>query len=155
MTSPTNTLLIDGKDLRTDFDGLRVVGDMNLFASGNRRGQDDTVPGRRGQLGNPNLPFDAYPFSVTVDVEAETQGQLYARLAALGDGVVGTNGLVTLTRRLAAPDDASTIDYTAAGRFVLGTSLQLWNPFMGRTELQFINLDGAWRRNSDGVLCWP
>lgn len=154
MSAP-NTLLLNGLDLRSDFPGISVIGDMNLYAPGTRRGQDDTVPGRRGQLGNPDLPFDAYQFTVSVKVAASTRGELYARLAALGNGVVGTNGLVTLTRRLASADDSSTVDYTAAGRFVSGMSLALWNPFMGHTDLVFVNLDGAWRRTSDGLLCWP
>lgn len=154
MSNP-NTLLLNGSDLRTDFPGVRVVGDMNLFAPGTRRGSDDAIPGRRGQLGNPNLPFDAYQFTVSVIISASTRGELYARLASLANAAVGTNGLVTLTRRLASSDDSTTVDYTAAGRFVSGTSMQLWNPTTGHTDLVFINLDGAWRRNSDGVLCWP
>ena len=157
MTAPgPDTLLIDGYDIRSAFAGVSVVGQLNLFAPGARRGSDDVVPGRTGQLPNPQLRLDAYEFQVTVQITGANRGERNARLHSLASVLNGTaqDGLVTLTRHLANSTNDGVDVYTANGRFVHGLSMQLFNPFMGRCDLVFLNLDGGWR-NSGGTLVWP
>jgi hypothetical protein len=157
MVSVPNTLLIDGHDIRTDFPGMRVFGDMNLYAPGKRRGDDQIIPGMTGQVPVPGLPLDAYTFSVFVIVQGATRGAKEANLRALSTVLVGSahDGLVTLTRRLANAADTGYDECTAQGRFVSGLSFQVMNPYTGKTELQFVNLTGGWRRTSDNVLTLP
>lgn len=157
MASVPNTLLIDGNDLRADFPGLSILGDMNLYAPGTRRGSDQVIPGGTGQVPVPGLPLDAYAFSVFVKIQGATRGEKEARLRTLATVLMGTNhdGLVTLTRRLANAADDGYDECTAQGRFVTGMAFALWNPYSGKTELQFINLTGGWRRSTDNVLTVP
>lgn len=150
MVSVPNTLLIDGHDLRTYFAGLRVVGDMNLYSTGTRRGNDQVIPGRNGQIPVPGLPLDAYDFTVSVWVAGASRGEKEARLRAVASVLLGSasDGLVTLTRRLANSADDGYDEGTAQGRFVAGLSFAVLNPLTGNTQLQFLNLDGCWR-NAD------
>lgn len=150
MTTSPNTLLINGNDLRTFFDGIRVVGDMHLYAPGTRRGSHDVIPGRAGQLGA-ELPYDAYAFSVTVFVSGSSREEMIANLMSLGTVLAGSNGLVTLTRRLAKVGGGFT-SYTANGQFVQGLDLTLLNSQTGNTELQFINLDGSWWNGTSHIV---
>lgn len=154
--SVPNTLLVDGHDLRA-MTGIRVYGDMQLYAPGTRRGSDDVIPGRAGQIGAPGLPLDAYAFTVPIFVSGATRGAMVSTLHTLASQLNGVNqdGLVVLTRRLANADDSGYDEYTANGRFVSGLSLQVLNPITGQTELQFINLDGLWKRTSDGLHMIP
>ena len=156
MSSPPDTLLINGTDLR-GITGLKIIGDMNLYAPGTRRGSDDVIPGRRGQLAAPGLVLDAYSFTVDVQIQGATRGQRNARLASIGTTLVGTaaDGLVTLTRRLANSADTGYDTFTAQGRFVAGLSFAILNPYTGKTQLQFLNLDGAWLRTSDSTWVVP
>jgi len=140
MSSP-NTLLVDGTDIR-GLTGVKVVGAMDLFAPGTRRGSHDVIPGRAGQVGA-ELPYDAYSFSIPVRIFGATREAMIANLRAVGTLLAGTNGLVSLERRLAKVGGGYDA-HTAAGQFVTGLGLSLLNPATGRTELQFINLDGAW-----------
>jgi hypothetical protein len=143
-----DTLLVDGLDLQT-VPGLVVMDLAGLFAPGTRRGDDDVIPGRRGQVGA-ELPFDAYAFTIGVALLSDTaepvpsRAQFITRLRTLSAALMGTNGLVTLTRRLANTGGAGYVEHTCAGRFVSGTGFDMLNASNGTTELQFINLDGAW-----------
>lgn len=145
--SDQTTLLVGGTDIRT-LTGVKIVGQMNLFAPGTRRGAADVIPGRRGQLGA-ELPWDAYAFSVFITVGDKdgnpcgTQAQMTVNLAAIGTLLAGTNGLVTLERHLAAIGGGTTA-MTAEGQFVAGLNLSTSRLNFGQAELQFINLSGAW-----------
>jgi hypothetical protein len=139
-------------DVPLDSYSLVVTDLSGLFAPGTRRGEDDVIPGRRGQVGA-ELPYDAYAFSIPCAFTFETgdgTGVLDARIAALGSlaglagQCAGNNGLVTLTRKLVAFNDDGYVLHTAAGRYVGGSGAQFLNPYNWTTELQFINLDGAW-----------
>lgn len=154
MVSPPDTMLVDGNDLRTDFPGFRIVGDMHLFSTGVRRGEDDVIPGRHGQYGVPNLPIDAYAFSVSVWVNGATRGAKINNLFEAGVILMGAagDGLVTLTRKLANVADDGQDDYQARGRYVSGLDLATLNPFTGQCELQFVNLSGSWTRLSDSAV---
>lgn len=156
MTGLVSTLLVDGTDLR-GMAGVRVIRDMNLRAPGTRRGQDDVIPGRTGQVAAAGLPLDAYPFTVTIHVSGDTEGQQLDRLFTVAAALSGVNGdgLVTLTRKLVNPANDGYDEYTAAGRFNSGLALALFNPFVGETDLEFVNLDGRWKRSSDGVWVLP
>lgn len=159
-----DTLIIDGQDLQL-LTGVAFTDLGFLFAPGQRRGSNDVVPGRRGQIGVPK-PLDAFQFSVPVvilptdisgsyaDGAQPQRAQAIVNYEALLQACSGTNGMVTMGRRLAT--SSSYIEYTAAGEFVQAANVQ-WLAQGSRVtaELQFINLDGAWRRNSDGLLCWP
>lgn len=153
-----STLLVDGTDIRS-LTGLTVIGQMNLFAPGTRRGSNDVIPGRRGQLGA-ELPYDAYAFSINILVTDRdgspcgSQAQMIANLAAIGALLAGTNGLVALERRLPKVG-GGTDDMTAAGQFTTGLSLQTLNLRTGQTELQFVNLDGAWTPDSGSTWVVP
>lgn len=151
MSSP-NTLLVGGNDLRT-LTGIHIIGDMRLFAPGTRRGSNDVIPGRRGQVGA-ELPYDSYAFSVSVMVLGATREAMVANLAAVGVILAGTNGLVTLERKMAKVG-GGTDDMTAAGQFVTGLDLALLNYQTGQTELQFVNLDGAWTPDSGTTWVVP
>ena len=157
MTDQT-TLLVGSTDIRT-LTGVKIVGQMNLFAPGTRRGAADIIPGRRGQLGA-ELPYDAYAFSVFITVGDKdgnpcgTQAQMTANLAAIGLILAGTNGLVALTRHLAAVGGGTTA-MTAAGQFVAGMNLSTSRLNFGQAELQFLNLDGAWTPDSGTTWVVP
>lgn len=150
------TLLVGGVDIRS-MPGFSVVGYIPLHAPGQRRGQDETIPGRVGQLPVPGLPFDAYSFSAPVWIAGATPGQREANLRTAAATLLGPtgDGLVTLTRRLVNATDDGFDEATAQGRFVAGLSFQVLNPWTGSTELQFVNLDGGWTRSSDGVFVVP
>lgn len=136
-----DTLLIDGTDVRA-LPGVVAVGFIDgLYAPGTRRGDDDTIPGRQGQLGV-LLPADKYLITVPISVAGSTTAQLNANLHSIGSAVAGSGGLVTLTRKLA---NGSGFDsHTANGRFVQGLQFTLMNWTTAQTDLQFYNLDGAW-----------
>lgn len=159
MTSQPDTLLIDGNDIRDPaaFPGFKVVGDLNLLAPGTRRGQDQVIPGRPGQVGAPGLKVDAYAFSVFVYLNGSNREEYFVNLRAASAILHGTasDGLVTMHRRLSHPDPPGYTEYYAQGRFVSGLSFATLNPNNGKSELQFVNLDGGWRRVSDNVLVIP
>lgn len=158
MTTDLSTLLFDGTDLRS-LTGLSIIGQMNLFAPGTRRGSNDVIPGRQGQLGA-ELPWDAYAFSINILVTDHdggpcgTQAQMIANLKAIGTLLAGTNGLGTLTRHLPQVGGGTEV-MTAAGQFVSGMSLQTLNLRTGQTELQFVNLSGAWSPDSGSTWSVP
>lgn len=147
-----DTLLFAGVDVQ----GLTgvVVTQIELFAPGSRRGSHDTVPGRRGQVGA-ELPYDAYNFGVEITVLAENasgveaatlherRALMIANLRGVAAALAGTNGLGTLTRRLAKAGGGYD-EHTALGAFSSGLGADLLNVHTGQTELQFTNLDGCW-----------
>jgi hypothetical protein len=144
VTSGPNTLLVNGTDIRT-LTGITVVGFMELYAPGTRRGSDDVIPGRQGQLGA-QLPYDAYSFSVPIQVAGATREAMIANLMAVGV-LLGGNGLVTLTRKIANLSGGQDT-HTASGRVDTSFAVALLNPSLARTVLQFINLSGAWTPDS-------
>lgn len=148
-----DTLLVDGTDLST-LTGVTITDLTGLFAPGTRRGADDVIPGRRGQVGA-QLPYDAYAFTIPVLLDDGyptggglalnlRRGVFLSHLRTLATALDGTNGLVTLTRRLTSTDGTGYYTHTAAGRYVGTTAIAMLNPAAGTTELQFVNLDGAW-----------
>jgi hypothetical protein len=149
MSTYPDTLLVDGVTLEAC--GFLVTDLSGLFAPGTRRGDDDVIPGRRGAVGA-ELPYDAYQFSIPVALlsaepallpRAHRRAVWVDKLRTACAVFAGNNGLVTLTRRLST-ETAGPVDHTCAGRFITGTTFEMLNAFNGTTELQFINLDGAW-----------
>lgn len=156
-TDLPDTLIVDGADLQA-LTGI-TINDLDLLAPGTRRGSDDIIPGRDGQLGAP-LPLDAYSFSVPITVDGGTDPGLHARRAtmlatlraAIADiGGMTTGGLVTLTRRLAKVGGGYD-EHTAPGRFVAANTFSLIRWDTGRTELEFVNLAGAWSDGTDWLV---
>lgn len=151
-TTLTDTLLINGVDLQS-LTGIVVRDLAGLHAPGTRRGSNDTVPGRRGQLGA-RLDLDAYAFALPIavlPVDADgnalstTQERRAAMLSHLQSIVRLTSadeGLVSLTRRFSTP--TGNVEHTARGQLVEGLAAELLNFETGQTELQLINLDGCW-----------
>lgn len=150
--SDPNTLLVDGTDLHS-LTGVSVVGFMDLYAPGTRRGSNDVIPGARGQVGA-ELPYEAYTFHIPIQVKGATREAMVANLRAVGTLLAGTNGLVTLERRLAKVGGGYDA-YTAAGQVVTAFSINLFNFALARTELQFVNLDGAWTPDSGATWVVP
>jgi hypothetical protein len=152
-TTLPDTLLVGSTDIQS-LAGIVVEDFSGLFAPGTRRGQNDVIPGRQGQLGAPKV-YDAYAFSIPITVlpyasdgtMASTlqarRAQTIANLRAASAALAGTNGLVALTRRLSS-GASSYVSHTCSGEFVEGLGLTLLNTETGQTELQFVNLDGAW-----------
>lgn len=145
-----DTLLIDGHDIRT-MTGVRVVGYMQLFAPGDRRGDDDVIPGLRGELGA-RLPRAKYVLSVPIRVYGATRGARNDNLRALTTICEGDMGIVPLWRRIATGSGDSYIQHTTTGRFITGASLALMNDTTGTTELQFYNLRGGWWDGAAWIL---
>jgi hypothetical protein len=150
MTHYPDRFLIN--DVSLESYNLTVTDLSGIFAPGNRRGDDDVIPGRRGQIGA-ELPYDAYTFSIPVAFAAEPAPwappkdmRVFAieSLTNLAAQCAGNNGLVTLGRQLSAFNEDGFVVHTASGRYVGGTAVQFLNPYNWTTELQFINLDGGW-----------
>lgn len=150
----TDTLLIDGTDLQS-IAGIVVTDLSGLMAPGRRRGDNVTIPGRRGVIAVPKV-YEAYEFSVGITVLADDatgatpatvqarRVQMLANLQAVAnvlDGAAG-DGLLTLTRRIS--NGVSYVSHTCSAEFVDGLQVDLLNAETGQTELQFINHDGAW-----------
>lgn len=152
MASPPDTLLVNGHDLRA-MTGVRVEGDMMLFAPGTRRGSDQIIPGADGQQPAAGLPVDAYSFPISVRILGANRGARNAALFAVAAILQGTSNdaLVTLTRRTANASDTGFDEATAPGRFNTGLAMAVLNPFSGKTVFQFVNLAGFWRRTSDNT----
>lgn len=142
----TDTLIVDGVDLQ-NIAGITVTNLDGLLAPGTRRGENVVVPGRRGAIGVPKV-YDAYEFAVGITVDGgdgtaqARRVTMLARLATLSAALDGDGGLVTLTRRIA--NSTTYVEHTASGEFVDGLQVTLLNADTGETELQFVNLDGAW-----------
>lgn len=154
-----DTLFVDDRDIRA-VPGL-VVNSIEYFSASEKRGRNETIPGRRGQVGVAK-PLDAYSFSAHVTIlpvkadgsqpatmEAR-RGQLISNLRDITRRVQGfkSGGQVVLKRRLTVGDGVYE-DTTAAGEFVHSTAVTYMNFITGRTELEFINLDGCWYGTTD------
>lgn len=148
----TDTLLVNGIDIQS-FPWLIVEGLAGLHSPGTRRGSNDTIAQRRGQIGA-RLELDAYAFTVPItvlpiDASGATSRDLVQRRALMLDNVHqlarllnADDGLVTLTRRFSTA--TGHVDQSANGQLVDGLAFELLNADTGRTELQFVNLDGCW-----------
>lgn len=144
-----DTLLVDDNDIRA-IDGIKVVGFISgLFAPATRRGDDTVLPGEDGELGEA-LPLAKYVISAPIMVLGDTRGERNDNLRAAADllGGLSSNGLVTLTRRIAKGAADLYDEDDAPGRFIGGLTFDILNPNTGRTELQWYNLAGGW--SSDG-----
>lgn len=147
--SSPQTLIVDGTDLQS-LSYLYLGDTSGLYAPGLRRGGDDPIPGAQGLLAATDLVLDAYAFSIVVLLEGTTEADFETNLRAAITLCMGTsgNGLVTLTRRLAITTGPGYVEHTAPGRFVASNAFALLNSRTGTTELQFINLKGAWSNDS-------
>lgn len=158
-TSPhVDTLIVDGTDLQS-LTGIVAQDLSGLFAPGTRRGSNDVIPGRDGQLGAA-LPLDAYSFSIPILVDGGTDpdpvarravmvANLRAAMAAIWGGSNG--GLVALSRRLGKVGGGYDT-HTCSGQFVTLNSFSLLNFDNGKTDLEFINLNGAWLDGSTWIV---
>lgn len=145
-----DTLLIDGHDIRA-MTGVRVVGFMELFAPGDRRGDPDVIPGKNGELEAP-LPRAKYVMSVPIRVLGATRGERNDNLRALAAICEGNQGIVPLWRRIATGSGDDYVQHTTTGQFITGVSLSLLNDTTGTTELQFYNMRGGWWDGSAWIL---
>lgn len=146
-----DTLLINGHDVRT-MTGIRVVGYMELFAPGDRRGGDDgVVPGSDGELPE-RLPRAKYVMSVPIRVMGATRGERNDILRTVSAICEGDHGIVPLARRIATGSGDDHVQHTTTGQFVTGLSLTLLNDTTGTTELQFYNMRGGWWDGSAWIL---
>jgi hypothetical protein len=148
----TDTLLVNSVDVQS-FPWLVVESLAGLHSPATRRGSNDVVPQRRGQLGAA-LDVDAYAFTIPItvlpidatgDVSADLvtrRSTALANMHQLARLLNADDGLVTLTRRFTA--GTSYVEQTANGQLVDGLAFELLNADTGRTELQFVNLDGCW-----------
>jgi len=144
-----DTLYVDGVNLKS-LPGI-VVNDIEYFAPGTKRGNNETIPGRRGQVGVAK-PLDAYGFSVMITVLPVTgstpegrRSAMINQLRALSHQLHGfkSGGQVKLQRRLTT--GVGQYETTEAnGEYVKGTDINLINFTTGKTELEFVNLDGCW-----------
>lgn len=158
-TSPyVDTLMVDGTDLQS-LTGIVVQDLSGLFAPGTRRGSNDVIPGRDGQVGAA-LPLDAYSFSIPIVVDGGTDPDPVARRAVMvanlraavaAVGGQSTGGLVALTRRLGKVGGGYDI-HTADGQHVALNTFSLMNFDNGKTDLEFINLNGAWLDGSTWIV---
>lgn len=149
-----DTLFVNGRDLQAQ-PGIIVEHFDGLHSPGTRRGGNDTVPNRRGQLGAP-LPLDAYQFAVPITIVPEYDGvenlplvtpanrrtAMVRNLWRLARNLADGEGLVSLRRRLS--NAAGYVETAANGQFVDGLAVETLNVETGRTELNFVNLDGCW-----------
>lgn len=153
-----DTLLVDGVDIQS-LDGIVVTDLAGLFAPGRRRGSDDVIGGRDGVVGAA-LPLDAYSFTIPIRVDGGTNpdpvvrralmvANLRAAIAAVGGQATG--GLVALTRRLGKVGGGYDT-HTTDGRHVGLNSFALLNFDDGSTDLEFINLRGAWSDGTDWIV---
>jgi hypothetical protein len=150
----TDTLLVNGVDIQA-FPWLVVESLSGLHSPGTRRGSNDTVPMRRGQLGA-RLELDAYAFTIPVTVLpidfanvvssdiVIRRATMLANVHDLSRLLNADDGLVTLTRRFTTASAPYMTDQSARGQLVDGLAFELLNADTGRTELQFVNLDGCW-----------
>lgn len=157
MTALIATLLIDGHDIRTAFPGLRVVSTMNLYAPGGRKGEDQDIAGADGVVPVPGLPLDKYAFSFWVQAEGASPGAKEALIRSVASVMNGANhdSLVTLTRKLINVTNDGYDQCYCNGRFSTGLAFDTLNPATGKSEFQFTNLNGYWRRSTDNAKVLP
>jgi hypothetical protein len=148
-----DTLFVNGHDIRTAFTGLTVYGTIDHWAPGDRRGEDETIPGRNGDL-DTQLPRASFVILVSIQVTGATRGE---RNDNLRDAIAlmrgSDHGLVPIKRRIATGTGSAYEQGTARGR-VLTAASSILNPYTGRGALQIKNLDGAWK-DSGGTFRVP
>lgn len=141
-----DTLWIDGNELRA-LSGLIVVGAIKgLRAPGERRGDDDVIPGRDGELGS-QKPLAAYTIEIPVRIIGASRGERDDHMHNLGQLITGidSGGLVQLKRRRATNGASGDFfEGTAKGRYLTGLSDDVVNPTTGATSLQYRQLSGGW-----------
>lgn len=138
-----DTILIDGQDVRS-VTGWQVVGIIGHQATGDRRGDDDDVPGRDGSLGA-ILPIAKNIIRVSFRISGATRGERndnWRNGIALLDG--GANGLCSIARRVAKGSSSGYDEHTTDGRYLTGSNLGVMNPYTGQCDLQYYNLRGRW-----------
>ena len=141
-----DNLLVDGQGVR-EVDGLIITGPIKgLWAPGERRGEDDVVPGRDGELGS-QKPLAAFVIEIPIRILGANRGERNDNLHELGQLITGIDngGLVQLVRRRAT--NGTSGDYlqtTARGRYLTGLSVDVVNPTTGAASLQYKNLSGGW-----------
>lgn len=144
----------------SDFRGV-VVEKYPFVGDSARRGDNDVIPGRYGQIGA-TKPLDSYSFSIPIGIMGiDTNGlfpnsveeqRMWAlvNLRGLIRALSPFHGLVNLKRRI--QNYGETYPYyeqTCNAEFVAGSALDFFVPEAGKTELEFINLDGCWYSLND------
>jgi hypothetical protein len=147
-----DTLFIGGVDIQA-LPGIVVEDLAGLISPGTRRGENDIIPGRTGQVGVPK-PLDAFTMRIPIAVLPFNATRLQPANAVRRRGMTLENlrrvttlvapGLVTLTRRLSSTDADGQVDHTCAADYQTGITVDMLNFETGRTELEFVNLDGCW-----------
>lgn len=147
MPAPVLTLFVDGNDIQ-EFDGVTVLDYSGLRATGLQRGADDVVPGAGGVLLAPDLVVGSYDFTIPVLIAGATEVEFEENLAALWEGVSGTNRIVALKRRRADSGMTGYVDETSPGRFVALANFRQFPPddegWTATADLQFRHGEGAW-----------
>lgn len=147
-----NTILVNTLDVY-ELPGCEVVGEIEgIFAPGERRGDDDPIPGADGEL-LAELPLAAYIITIPLRIFGATGGLRNANIRNLSALLSGwdRNGLVDLERRIENPD-GSFDPGTAPGRFITGLSPNVVNPTSGRTSLKYKQGAGFWLNGTTAAL---
>lgn len=140
-----DTIIIDGHDVRA-LDYLTIgPGHMKLRGDGERRGDDDLIPGDDGEEANP-LPLAKWIIVIPCRIRGANRGQRNDNLAAASAliGGWGNHGRVALERRTATGDANDYLAVFAPGRFITGLSPALMNDRTGQTQLQYYQMTAYW-----------
>lgn len=141
-----DTLFVDGHEIRA-LDGLLIVGPIRgLWSPGERRGEDDVIPGADGELLS-QKPLATYTIEIPIRITGRSRGERNDNLHQLGQKISGIDagGLVQLKRRRAT--NGASGDYletTARGRYLTGLSMDVVNPITGAASLQYKQGSGGW-----------
>jgi hypothetical protein len=123
---------------------------IQMRAPGTRRGSDREVPRRRGAIGVPGLPYAQYSFTVTVKLHGTSPEDFEENLDAISAALQPSgDSLGLLTRRRPKTASPFYFDQNANGRYIDGFAFDILNDRTGVTELQFVNLSGAWTDDED------
>lgn len=148
MTVQRTLLLGDSlTDVRT-LDGMRVLSIGNLRAPGTRKGSDIEVPRGNGVIPVTGRGYDQYSFSIQVRILGDTAEDFEANLDAICAAVIAIDGDLG-TRRVPATGSPGYIDRRTLIRFNAGMAFDCLNGVTGKTELQWVNLKGAWTSEDD------
>lgn len=140
-----------------------VVENYLFHGPGYRRGSNDTVPGKRGQIGA-YKPLDAYSFSIPVGVMGcsatgyfpssvlDQRANMLRNLGYAARVLNGNGGIVNLTRKLQSSSTGAYVLEECIGEFVQGTAFDMFVPEAARSELEFINHDGCWYDQSYSTI---
>lgn len=146
---PTLALLVDGTDPNS-LTGVTVLDISGVRATGQRRGEDSTIPGANGVMLAPDLPFAAWSFSLPIMIQGRTEAELEDRIDATYAALSGANGIVALTRRKAS--GAGVVDVTTPGRCVAWTNWRQYPPdddgWVTTVDIQYLHGKGAWSDDS-------